>query len=176
MPRILRREQPGRRQPPGVAYVGSAPSSADSLAGRADASPTLAVVSPVREQPKMARSAGGKARTTASIPLDERYSRAGLGPLVQDALDPGPEISAPLRPPVRSRTQRLSPDPLQCPLPHIPDGLCQEREGSVRSLATMVVAYHETVPVAMQEEFIRQVMKFAGEKAGQLIRASWEAP
>lgn len=60
-------------------------------------------------------------------------------------------------------------------LPHIPEGLSQEGEDSVRSLATMVVAYHQTVPQELQEEFIRQVMKFAGEKAGQLIRSSWEA-
>lgn len=59
------------------------------------------------------------------------------------------------------------------PLPHLPMGLVDESEDSVRSLATMVVAYHQTVPSELQEEFIRQVMKFAGEQAGQLIRKSW---
>lgn len=63
----------------------------------------------------------------------------------------------------------------ELPFPHLPAGLAAEPENSVRSLATMVVAYHETLSRDDQAEFVRQVMKFAGEKAGQLLRRKMES-
>lgn len=66
-------------------------------------------------------------------------------------------------------TSSPAPEPSH-PFPHLPEGLELEGEDSVRALATMVVAYHGTVPMPLQSEFVRQIMKFAGETAGRLIQ------
>lgn len=56
------------------------------------------------------------------------------------------------------------------PFPQLPAGIELESEDSLRALATMVVAYHDTVPPGLQAEFVRLLMKYAGETAGSLIR------
>lgn len=174
MPRVLRRETRAG-EPTQEAAILARPSSEPGGSWPEvleESSGTFVALAPHR----LSQPGSRNSRSHAPTPSLERQSLETLAPLVHGALNLSLEPTGQPGARAHARTQRSSPEPLQCPLPHIPEGLCQEHEGSVRSLATMVVAYHETVPLALQEEFIRQVMKFAGEKAGQLIRSSWEAP
>jgi len=56
------------------------------------------------------------------------------------------------------------------PVPRIPEGIPEEDSNSLGALASVLPAYHEALPSSLQSEYVRQLMKFAGEKAGQLIR------
>lgn len=80
------------------------------------------------------------------------------------------------RPRPAPESQTMPPRTTELPFPHLPTGLAYEPENSIRSLATMVVAFHETLSCDDQAEFVRQVMKFAGEQAGLMIRRKMEPP
>ncbi len=62
------------------------------------------------------------------------------------------------------------------PMPCIPEGIPDEAGTSLGALAAVLVAYHRIVPASLKDEYVRQVMKLAGEKAGQLIRSTWDQP
>lgn len=62
----------------------------------------------------------------------------------------------------------------QIRFPRLPEGIPEEEGTSLGALAHVLVAYHKTVPRHLRDEYVRQLMKFAGEKAGQMLRMHLE--
>ncbi len=56
------------------------------------------------------------------------------------------------------------------PVPRLPEGVSEEESVSMGTLSSVLTAYYRTLPECMRGEYVAQVMRFAGEKAGQLIR------
>ncbi|MFM7202161.1 MAG: hypothetical protein ACKO6N_15375 [Myxococcota bacterium] len=117
------------------------------------------------------RSAASQVASQAATPA---ASQAAAQPSALRALRTALHQTA--RPRPGSESQAMPPRTTELPFPHLPAGLAYEPENSIRSLATMVVAFHETLSCDDQAEFVRQVMKFAGEQAGLMIRRKMEPP
>ena len=56
------------------------------------------------------------------------------------------------------------------PVPNLPEGISEEESLSMSTLSSVLTAYYRTLPESVRDEYVSQVMRFAGEKAGQLIR------
>lgn len=61
-------------------------------------------------------------------------------------------------------------DPALVPVPQLPDGVTEEESLSMSTLSAVLDAYYRTIPPSVRGEYVAQVMRYAGEKAGQLIR------
>lgn len=109
-----------------------------------------------------------------------RRGRRPEGPVALAGAGSAPRWSRPRR--ISSRSRVLSPleilpeAALNAPVPRIPEGIPEEHGLSLGALGVLLNAYHRTLPPALREEYVRQVMKFAGEKAGQLIRSQLQGP
>ena len=61
---------------------------------------------------------------------------------------------------------------LRVALPRLPSDVPDEEGTTLGTLSTVLLAYHEVVPEPLRDEYIRRLMKFAGEQAGVLLRMS----
>ncbi len=85
------------------------------------------------------------------------------------ALNPGSSLSE-VNAPLEFLPALLGIGEESIPVPLLPEGISEEESLSMSTLSSVLTAYYRTLPESVRGEYVSQVMRFAGEKAGQLIR------